>query len=323
MSRLAPALAIALLAGLPAVAAAQDPVPTTPTPPTPPATAPVEGRVLMNGSWDGRRQPRRAGLPAQWIGFQGKPLGRRTCFQLSCARHNLRLVRSPTRDGSFAARFEVRDRDNPFGSDERAEVQGRPTGQVNSRRWYTWSVYLPANFNPRGANAGRFMYLMQWAVEDGASPLGLTVDRGHLTLQVLEQSRPGRIVSAYRPWGVPLRSIRGRWVDFAMFVRWSTGNAGQVQIWVDGVQQQMNWPLGNDDGNPAAHGGVGASVFTGRTLVPRGGPTFVKQGIVRSTRLSGRTIVFHDALRVRAATTTPVPVAAPPATPDPVPAPPA
>lgn len=316
MRKLAITLSLCL-AALPAAAFAQETPPgTTPTTPEPP-TAPVEGTIIMKGDWDGTPNPRLSGLPAQWLGIQTKPARlRRACFDVRCAAHTFRLVTNPVRDGLKAARFEVRDRDNPFGSDERVEVQGKNTGIQGSNRWYTWSVYLPADFRTGGANRlrGREMILTKWAINNGSPPLALAVDRDNLVLTVQEQPAPGRYVGTYSPWGTPVAGLRGRWVDLAMFVRWSSAGNGQVQLWVDGVQQQMNWPFARTEGAFAAkHGGVGSYVFTGRTLVSRGGATFVKQGIFRSTRIAGRTVVIHDGMTVRAATTVPVPPAPPPA----------
>jgi len=320
MPTLSTTLLAAALLGLPAVAVAQtEPVPT----PTPTPTAPVTGNVIMRGDWDGRIQPRRGRLPAQWLGLQAKPRGKRLCFSVRCAAPNLRIVSNVVRDGSRAARFEVRDRDNPFGTDERVEVQGANTGRQGSIRWYTFSIQLPANFTARGANPSRYMFLTKWAIADGVPPLALSIDRGQLTLKVVDQRRRGRIVGVVNPWGVPVTSIRGRWVDIAMFVRWDTRPArGQVQLWLDGVQQQMNYPFDRGEAAPARYGGRGAYTFTGRTLVPGAGATYVKQGIARARQLSGRTVVFHDGMTVRAATTVPVPAPPPaPPAPEPVPAP--
>jgi hypothetical protein len=283
------------------------------TPPAPPAaTAPVSGSVIMDGSWEGAIQPRRGELPRQWLGLQVKP-GRTICFTLRCSRYALKLVGSPVRDGAKAGRFEVRDGDNPFGDAERAEVQAAPTGRAGTLRWYTWSTYLPPTFRWAGANNERDLILTQWAVARGSAPVGIYVSKDLLTLQVNEQANPKRFLAVHRPWGTPIRPLIGRWVDFAMLVRWSASGSGQIQLWVDGVQQQMNYPFGDPD--PNRHGGVGAYAFAGRTLVPGGGPTYVRQGIARSARLSGRTVVMHDALKTYS-TRTPVPV---PPTPPPAP----
>jgi len=303
--------ALLVLAGL--AAASTPALAQTPVPPA----APVTGNVIMDGTWEGKIQRGRGGLPRQWLGLQVKP-GRRICFALSCARYAVRLVKTPVTEGRRAARFEVRNGDNPFGSEERAEVQGGITGRAGSLRWYTWSTFLPPKFRFRGANDDRFLVLTQWAVERGSAPIALYVDRGHLALGVAEQKNPRTIVDLRRPWGTPIQPLLGRWVNFALFVKWSQG-AGQIQLWVDGVQQVMNWPFGGEGSDPVRFGGVGAPAFTGRTLVPGGGPTYVRQGILRAKSLSGTTVVTHDGLKVYAATTVPPPPTPAPVLPPPVP----
>lgn len=300
-------LASAVLAGIalsavPAVA--QDPVP--PIPPLP-----VTGNQIMDGTWDGAPQRNRGGLPAQWLGVQVKPL-KKVCFSLTCANYALKLAKTPVRDGTRAARFEVRDGDIPFGDVERSQVQGPATGKAGSLRWYTWSMYLPANFKVSAGNDARFVRLTTWAVPKGVPPLGIYVDRGQLTLQVNASKGPNSFRKAFRPWGVPAAPLRNRWVDFGMFVKWSASGDGQVQLFVDGVQQKMNWPFGGEGEDPAAHGGVGAYAYSGQTLVPRGGATYIQQGISRAKKVSGKMVVTLDAMKVFA-TTTPLPV--PPATP--------
>lgn len=299
------------LGSLVGAANAQEPAPS----------APVTGKVIERGNWDGKLRPNRGGLPPTWLGLQVKPRAK-ICFELRCARYALRLVKTPVRDGRRAARFEVRDGDNPFGDAERAEVQGSAVGKAGSRRWYTWSTYFPANSRLGQANENRWLAFTQWAVERGSAPIVMSVYRGNIVLQINEQASPRKFIGVHRPWAAPVAPLLGRWIDFALFVRWSPRAAtGQVQLWVDGVQQQMNWPYGESD--PTRFGGLGASAFTGRTAVRGGGPTFVRQGIVRAKAFRGRTVVFHDALKTYATTTTPPPPPpAPPAPPDPA-APPA
>ena len=275
----------------------------------PPPTVGVTGAVIASGTWEGKVQPRRGGLPAAWLGLQVKP-ARKICFELRCARYSLRLVKSPVREGTRAARFEVRDGDNPFGDGtERAEVQGARNGKAGTMRWYTWSTYLQPGFPFQQANDARWLALTQWAVEKGSPPIAMAVHGGQLVLQVNEQASPTRFRDVHRVWGTPIAPLLGRWVNFAMFVKWSPGADGQIQLMVNGVQQQMNWPFGGTD--PARFGGVGAFAFTGPTLVPGGGPTYVRQGIVRAKKFRGRTVVVHDALTTYATTTVPQPPAAP------------
>ena len=120
-------------------------------------------------------------------------------------------------------------------------------------------MYLPANFKVAAGNDARFVRLTTWAVPKGVPPLGIYVDRGQLTLQVNASKGPNSFRKAFRPWGVPAAPLRNRWIDFGMFVKWSGSGDGQVQLFVDGVQQKMNWPFGGEGEDPAAHGGVGAA----------------------------------------------------------------
>lgn len=283
---------------------------------TPAPAAPVTGNVIFDGSWDKAAQPRRGFLPKQWLGLQVKPK-RKVCFTLKCAGYSLKVVKNPVRDGSAAGRFDVRDGDVPFADGtERAEVQGKVTGQQGAIRWYTWSTYLPPNFRWQPANDDRWLALTQFAVGKGSAPIAMTVHLGQLALQVNDQASPKRFVAVHRPWGSPIAGHLGRWTDFALFVKWSAGGDGQIQLWIDGVQQPMNWPFAPEEAAP--FGGVGAFAYTGRTLVPGGGASYIRQGIVRAKGYSGRTVVVHDATRAYAATAAPVP---PPTPAPPVPAP--
>ena len=302
------ALGLGLLAA-PAVA-------QTPAPPVP-----VTGPIIMDGAWDLPAQKSRGGLPAQWLGLQVRP-AKALCFTLGCARYALKVVTNPVRDGTKAGRFVVQDGDNPFGDAERAEVQGKVTGPAGSIRWYTWSTYLPPSFPFAQANDNRWLAFTQWAVNKGSAPISMTVHEGQVVLQVNDQVSATRGLAMQRPWGTPIAPHRGRWLDFAMFVKWSPRGNGQIQLWVNGVQQQMNWPFSGED--PARFGGVGSYTYNGKTLVPGGGSSYVRQGIVRAKAFQGRTTIVHDALKVHAAAAVPVPPVTPlPAPTLPAPTPPA
>jgi hypothetical protein len=144
----------------------------------------------------------------------------------------------------------------------------------------------------------------------------MSIHEGQIVLLVNRQAGPNRFIASLRPWGTPVQPLLGQWIDFAVFVRWSPRGDGQIQLWVNGVQQAMNWPFGGD---AASFGGAGSYAFTGPTLVPRGGSSFVRQGIVRAKGFPGTSTLVHDALEVHAATAIPVPP--PPGTPQAPPGP--
>ncbi len=301
------AAAILALAAISAVpAAAQAPV------------VPVSGAQVLDGSWDGTINAE-SGLPKSWAGIQVRPRGRKVCFAVTCARHAFKLTTAGVRDGTKAARFEVRDGDNPFGDSERAETQMLPEAGQGAERWYTWSTLMTDAFRANGANGGSYLTITRWSNDKGgAAPVGFYVNQNQLTLQVNLQKSTKVFTRAARPWGVPLASVRNRWVDYAMHVKWSANGDGFIELFVDGVPQAMNWPFGGEGNNPATFGGVGATRLISKTMVPRAGKVQIKQGIVRATNLSGPTVIFHDAMRAydaaRPAPVTPLPPA-PPVTP--------
>ncbi len=314
---------IVLTLGASSVVASAAVAQTTPPPPeTPPAAAPVAGKVIFNGSFDQKARHPGTGLPRQWIGLLTNPTGRKPCFSVKCSRHAFKLVKRPVDTAPFAGRFELRDRNIPWGDYmELTGVQSPSIGKQGASRWISWSTYLPPGFNRRGANAQRDLYLMALTQDAGSPPLWFGVDRGQFVLRINEQTRTKRL-AVYRPWGVPVSSLQGRWVHFDAFVNMRQ-SGGQVQLWVDGVQQAMNWPFGPEGNDPAAHGGVGGMVFTGRTLTPGAGPVRVRLGIARFKGLRGKAFLYHDSMMVRTATTVPVPAPPAPAPAPPAPAPPA
>lgn len=259
--------------------------------------APVSGTPVLDGSWDGAIDPEN-GLPGDWAGVQTKVRGGKLCFAVRCAKHAFKLVSVGARDGTKAGRFEVRDGDNPFGDSERSVTQMLPEAGPGADRWYTWSMLMDSKFRVNGATDGRYLTVTQWSNDKGGQPpIGFYVNRNTLTLQVNIQDSIKKSVRSARPWGVPLASVRNRWVDYAMHVKWSAGGDGFIELYVDGVPQTMNWPFGPENNDQVALGGVGGPRYTGRTIVPRAGKIAVKQGIVRATSLRGASVITHDAMR--------------------------
>lgn len=239
------------------------------------APLPVPGPAVWSGDWE-------TGSTSQWSGCQAS------------ASYSIQVDGSNVREGAYAARFEVRDGDNPIGSGERSECQ-RSSGEVEgSERWYSWSTYFAPDF-PTGNATGGWATFTQWHANasTGSPPVGMYLEGGRMVLKLHRQSSPASYVGIITPWGTDFASNRGRWIDFTMRVKWSgSDSVGWVELWMDGVKQRMNWPGG---GNAAAHGGLGSYRVSARTLVPGYG-AYVKQGFYRCECLSGTAVVLHDGL---------------------------
>lgn len=195
-------------------------------------------------------------------------------------RRRVILLRSPVRQGRFAARFYVRPGDDPIGaSGERAEVfelTGEREGVVS---WWRWSTRFPIGFRPVRGNWNVFT---QWHHSGSNCPppvtfdvkrtsrgsnIGMTLRAGWLNTTTCESQVDQRWTFA--------RLRRGRWYNFRFHVKWCSCGGGFVQV-------RMN----------------------GRTVLPKtytptlysGQFVYVKQGYVRGPA-SWRASIIHDGLQ--------------------------
>jgi hypothetical protein len=188
------------------------------------------------------------------------------------------VVASPVRQGHYAARFEVRNGDDPIGFGDRAEVQVGTGESEGEERWYAWSTML-ASDSPRSSI---WQVISQWhANADGSPPLAFFASDDRIVLQAHRFSGPGSPIDIKDIWSGPMR--RGQWQDIKMHVKWSgSDSVGFVELWIDGVQQRF------DDGTTRR---------AIRTLTPGVGAYF-KQGLYRQSGLAPTGVVYHDGFRM-------------------------
>lgn len=238
----------------------------------------IPGNTIWTGDYE-------TGGTSQWSGCQ------------RAATYSIQVGSGRVRQGSYAARYEVRDGDTPIDSNERSECQ-KGTGEVEgSDRWYSWSTYFDDGFPTSNASPNGWFTFSQWHgnASTGSPPVALYLENGQIVLKLHRQSSPASYVGIITPWGTPFAGHAGRWTDFKMHIKWSASDSvGTVELWMDGVKQTMNWPQG---GNAAAYGGVGSSIVRSRTLIPGYG-AYYKQGIYRDGGTSGTAVVYQDAFRI-------------------------
>jgi len=167
------------------------------------------------------------------------------------ADHGCRVVSAadghPTRTGNYSIRFEVQDGDcnwNDSWDDcttdrsrhELTQLWKDPTAadyQYHPQYdgddfWYGWSVYLPDEPLPQGKAVtfiGQFHTETHapFYIEDFSDGLGYRFnDRNYEFI-----SR--EVVS-------PNEAVRGQWNDIAVHVRWSSGEDGLIEIYLNGNQ---------------------------------------------------------------------------------------
>lgn len=203
----------------------------------------------------------------------------------------LTLSTATVRQGTYAARFEVRDGDIPFSTTERSEVQGElytTGGEEGDDRWYQFSVLFDDQFPDDHASID-FGLVNQWHDESaGSPPIGMYVDgpTGEWGLRVNAQSSPGVFISNDMVWSTALDN--GTWHDIVLHIVWSTSDTtGLVELWHNGTRQIFT------DGP-----GVGTDQTVLRTLVPTGGGTYYKEGYYRGPAMVETGVVYHDGYAV-------------------------
>lgn len=161
------------------------------------------------------------------------------------------VVTAPVRKGRYAVRITLSPGDIA-ASKERAELKvgdkeiERLHGSQGHEMWYGWSLFLPLDY--RDPPGDQFQILGQWHNRPpprlprgfsgprpnlkGPPPLmvHLVPNGGKPLLLLIGQSAPG---APPRQLGArPVR--RGAWTDLVFHVRWSTGQDGFVEAWLDG-----------------------------------------------------------------------------------------
>jgi hypothetical protein len=216
----------------------------------------------------------------QRLNYETGNLGQWTAVQALPGRAS--VVRSPVRQGRFAARFVVRPGDDPIGaSGERSEVLALTGEGEGVESWWAWSTRFPRGFRP---NPGSWNVFTQWHHTGSLCtiPVSFVVDKpsgARAWLKVVV--RGGRLnvqsceAETQREWRVvPLR--RGRWYDFRFHVRWSANQSlGFVELWVNRKRR---------------------IVLTATATLYRGEGVYLKQGFYRGAG-SWSAAVVHDGMR--------------------------
>lgn len=206
-------------------------------------------------------------------------------------------------------RFEVQRGDRPLTSGDRAEVQAPmlPFEQEGRLGYYTGSVYIPTpTAELLASGVIPWAVLAQWHnMGPGSPPVGLYVEQGQLRLRINRYpAGAGTPLGGWpqlTPWQAPVLRWSGKWLDYALLIRWSADdNQGTVKLWVDGDQQTMTYPLGIRSTMVDPSGrlwGKGTFAYQGRTLVPGASGVYRKTGAYfeKDSIPAGRAAVIYNA----------------------------
>lgn len=152
-----------------------------------------------------------------------------------CLADRVRVVTSPVRQGTYAARFEVQEGDDPIGSGgERCELK-KSTGEGEGvESWWAWSTYFPDDFNPNPSTSWNIY--TQWHGTDATGQPNVAFDASPASdslafvLKVRGGSATTPTVNRFSLGPVG----RNHWYDFVFHVYWSS-SGGFIELWLDGA----------------------------------------------------------------------------------------
>jgi Polysaccharide lyase len=240
--------------------------------------APPAGQQIFNGDFE-------TGNFNQW------PLCQRQNYNSSCvgmpASYSLAI--EPGHQGSYAARFEVRDGDKPFCCGERAQVvneTAQPVEVEGRDLWYDWDFMIDQQYPITPS----WQVLMQWHSDvDGSPPLGFYTENNNVVLQT--RPRPNApYTGVTNVWSTPF--VKGQWTDITLHVTWSANaNIGLVEIWKNGVKQSFT-------ATPAEHGNgtscVGQQLCRFRNIYPGDAGNRPMVTYYRDEAITETGVVHHD-----------------------------
>ena len=143
------------------------------------------------------------------------------------------IVTSPVRQGKYAARYEVRPGDNNVagsGNGERTEalVLRGTRGREGDEQWYAWSTMFAPDFSASNSDWNIFTQWHNSGTTGGRVEFYINGNTLGFTTHGGDPANP-----AARAWDIGSKS-NGVWYDFIFHVKWSTSNAGFVEVWLNG-----------------------------------------------------------------------------------------
>lgn len=143
------------------------------------------------------------------------------------------IVRSPVRQGAYAAKFTLRQGYGPFGYNESVElIAGHVDESEGDERWYRWSTLFPPGWRaPYGWGVFFQIYPRRSDIFFiGCPPILFHVRQQTAHVVICTGNIDGEV--EYRRT-VPLLSTLspGLWNDFLVHVRYATDRSGIFEVW--------------------------------------------------------------------------------------------
>ncbi len=185
----------------------------------------------------------RPDLPPQILHPNNEP-----AFRIACPPE-------PVHSGQRSARFQLNKGDDAVSSGARAELKtlccDDLTDPTGSERWYGFSLYLPSDWDTDNKSGE---ILTQWHQAEtpdkrfwGSPPLAIMTYEGQWQISVRKTSWNNIIDVETANISVgSYDNDKGKWTNWVVYVRWSSGQDGVLRIWKDGQRCLLVDKEGND-----------------------------------------------------------------------------
>jgi hypothetical protein len=214
--------------------------------------------------------PALASADILWSGdFETADLGQYNEFT-GPVNERVTIVTDPVRQGTYAARVEIRPGDLGNGNLNRVELGYHPPmeGFQGSERWYAFSAMQDPDA-PLGDSWHAFAYWEADVLYTGTLVFGL-----HPGGELRFDTRVGDDETQFSTWFQP-----GVWHDFALHVVWSPDpQEGLVELWYDGEQVVPPTPVAT------MHTMAGGAAAT----------NFFHIGMIRDETIPQTEVLFYD-----------------------------
>lgn len=186
-------------------------------------------------------------------------------FNFKADRRAISVVSDPQNASNNVLMLKNSDTDRQFdGGNPRSEIVYDRRGNLSKVESYSWRFMV----DPGHSNSSKWEVIGQWhcmpdsakgenwsnwKYKDACPPVALFIKNDKVYV-VLNNAAYGKVVES-REYKIE----KGKWVDFKFNIRWSTGNDGYIEGWIDGQPivfdyygsfERMSYPtMLNDVGN--------------------------------------------------------------------------
>lgn len=163
----------------------------------------------------------------------GNPFGSPATLQFNqtCCSYSLTQSQDQARAGIASAKFDLRKTDPTVSASKRSEFQlvnGLNDSPTEGERWYAGSWFLTAPWAQDGFGES----LIQWHDNDITSPpFAILVFNGNIYGTVnINHTEVDHSMG-------PIAPYVGAWMDIVLHIKWTLGNTGFIECWLNGVKK--------------------------------------------------------------------------------------